>query len=119
MALSAVAKAGLASGIGSRTNAAKRVAEMLKQCFAIPPDQFKVCRAGLQQLFRRGTKRCMQTRASMNHSHTRRSVQAYPALLTYSGLRTPAQGAVEGALACALAFSKVPRTSEAELPAGR
>ncbi|MFC8796904.1 hypothetical protein ACFT1B_33640 [Streptomyces griseoincarnatus] len=110
MALSAAAKAGLASGIGSRTSAAKRVAEMLKQCFAIPPDQFKAWRAGLQQLF---TARNQAVHADTGFHEPLR----HPALR--AGVPRPAhvyrlenaQTAVEGALACALAFSKVPRTT--------
>ena len=108
MALSAVAKAGLADGIGSRTSAAKRIAEMLKQCFAIPSDQFKGWRAGLQQLF--------TARNEAVHPDTGfHEPLPHPALR--AGVARPAhvyrlenaQAAVEGALGCALALSKVPR----------
>jgi hypothetical protein len=110
LALSAVAKAGLAGGIGSRTSAAKRAAEMLKQCFAVPPDQFKAWRTGLQQLF---TARNQAVHADTGFHEP----LSHPALR--AGVPRPAhvyrlenaQTAVEGALASALLLSKVPRAT--------
>lgn len=51
MALSAATHAGLPPGIGRRASAARRVAETLKQCFAIPPSRFAAWRDSLVMIF--------------------------------------------------------------------
>jgi hypothetical protein len=51
MALAAATHAGLSPGIGRRASAARRVAETLKQCFAVPPSQFAPWRESLVMIF--------------------------------------------------------------------
>lgn len=51
MALSAARHAGLAPGIGKNASAARRIAELLKQCFAIPPSGFDKWRSALVTIF--------------------------------------------------------------------
>jgi hypothetical protein len=51
MALSAATKAGLPAGIGQNASAARRVAEVLKQCFAVPPAHFREWRDVLIMVF--------------------------------------------------------------------
>lgn len=52
IALSAATHAGLPRGIGRNASAARRSAETIKQCFAIPNDQFGRWRTALIQVFR-------------------------------------------------------------------
>ncbi len=51
MALSAAAHAELGPGIGRRASAARRAAETLKQCFAVPPLRFRAWRDLLVTIF--------------------------------------------------------------------
>lgn len=51
MSRSAAAKAGLDRRIGSRAGAGTRVAEVLKQCFEVPPKQFSEWRQQIRLVF--------------------------------------------------------------------
>lgn len=51
VALSAASHAELSFGIGSRAGAARRLTEVLKQCFVVPPDRFMVWRKSVRELF--------------------------------------------------------------------
>jgi hypothetical protein len=51
MARSAAAHAELPHGIGRHASAARRIAEVLKQCFAVPPDRFLAWREVLVMIF--------------------------------------------------------------------
>ena len=51
MALSAATRAQLPAGIGKSASAARRIAEVLKQCFVIPPTRFMVWRRSLVAIF--------------------------------------------------------------------
>lgn len=52
MALSAADKAGMAPGIGANASAARRIAEVLKQCFDLHPQGFPAWRRALIDIFR-------------------------------------------------------------------
>lgn len=108
MALSAAARAGLVPNIGSAKGAASRVAEILKQCFAIPADQFMNWRASLRLLF--------EARDAAVHSDVRfHDPLPHPALR--AGVPRPAHvyrlenahAAVEGAVSTAKACGGAPR----------
>lgn len=109
LALSAASKTGLSTaGIGSNAGTAARVAEVLKQCFAIPQSQFNTWRADLKQLFR--------VRNEAVHSDAGfHDPLPHPALR--AGVSRPAHiyrlenatAVADGALSTVLALSTVPR----------
>lgn len=108
MALSVRAKTNLVAGIGGRQSSANRIAEVLKQCFAIPQDQFPAWRTGLQQLFR-ARNEAVHADAGFHDPLPHPALRAGVARPAHVYRLENAQVSVDGALECAIAFSQVPR----------
>ncbi|MER6970556.1 hypothetical protein ABT304_05835 [Nocardioides sp. NPDC000445] len=109
LALSAASKTGLSrAGIGGSSGTAARVAEVLKQCFAIPQSQFSRWRADLKLLFR-ARNEAVHSDAGFHDPLPHPALRAGVSRPVHVYRLENASTAVEGALGTVLALSAVPR----------
>jgi len=114
LALSAASKAGLSTaGIGSNSGTGARVAEVLKQCFAIPQSQFNDWRAGIKNLFR-ARNEAVHSDAGFHDPLPHPALRAGVPRPVHVYRLENATAAVEGALTTVLALSAVPRQRHGE-----
>lgn len=109
LALSAASKTGLSTaGIGTNSGTAARVAEVLKQCFAIRQSQFTTWRAGLKQIFR-ARNEAVHSDAGFHDALPHPALRAGVSRPMHVYRLENATAAVNGALATVLDLSAVPR----------
>lgn len=109
LALSAASKAGLSTaGIGSNSGTGARVAEVLKQCFAIPQSEFNNWRAGIKGLFR-ARNEAVHSDAGFHDPLPHPALRAGVPRPVHVYRLENATETVDGALRTVLALSTIPR----------